>query len=210
MTDDIGLERHLPCLRRGKTIRFVSDISRRIHAKAGARALGSDGRSREPFCGILGGSDSRVTVEIVFDQRWGTCLSFRVAGNIVAPSLIGSVDLPLAVRHAVVVVLGHSRCGSNRTTRAAAASVENQFPFNCIPLSISLTRHFGACWQTDRGHDHDALVHEACPRHNIQASVNQLRWIRYYREYESNNAGVMVVGAEYLAETGVDGFLRGI
>ena len=62
---------------------------------------------------ILGCSDSRVPAEIVFDQGLGDLFVIRVAGNIVAPSQIGSVEFA-AERFGtpLVVVLGHSQCGA--------------------------------------------------------------------------------------------------
>jgi len=68
---------------------------------------------QQPFAVILGCSDSRVPVEIVFDQGLGDLFVIRVAGNIVAPSQIGSVEFA-ADRFGtrLVVVLGHTRCGA--------------------------------------------------------------------------------------------------
>src|SRR5881394_1889330 len=68
---------------------------------------------QEPFAIVLGCSDSRVPAEIVFDQGLGDLFVIRVAGNIVAPSQIGSVEFA-AERYGVrlVVVLGHSNCGA--------------------------------------------------------------------------------------------------
>src|SRR5205085_9129793 len=68
--------------------------------------------SQEPFAIILGCADSRVPAEIVFDQGLGDLFVIRVAGNIVAPSLIGSVEFAAArFGTRLVVVLGHSSCG---------------------------------------------------------------------------------------------------
>src|SRR5512140_1764288 len=67
---------------------------------------------QEPFAVILGCSDSRVPVEIVFDQGLGDLFVIRVAGNIVAPSQIGSVEFVAErFKTRLVVVLGHSQCG---------------------------------------------------------------------------------------------------
>src|SRR6202162_2701918 len=68
---------------------------------------------QQPFAIILGCSDSRVPAEIVFDQGLGDLFVIRVAGNIVAPSQVGSVEFA-AARYGtrLVVVLGHSRCGA--------------------------------------------------------------------------------------------------
>ena len=68
---------------------------------------------QQPFAIILGCSDSRVPAEIVFDQGLGDLFVIRVAGNIVAPSQVGSVEFA-AARYGtrLVVVLGHSQCGA--------------------------------------------------------------------------------------------------
>src|SRR6188472_504243 len=68
---------------------------------------------QEPFAIILGCSDSRVPAELVFDQSFGDLFVIRVAGNIVAPSQVGSVEFA-ASRYGtrLVVVMGHSQCGA--------------------------------------------------------------------------------------------------
>ena len=68
---------------------------------------------QEPFAIILGCSDSRVPAELVFDQGLGDLFVIRVAGNIVAPSQIGSVEFAVSLFGTrLVVVLGHSQCGA--------------------------------------------------------------------------------------------------
>src|ERR1700678_2601769 len=96
--------------------RFVSDISNRDPIASRARRLELTA-SQAPFATILGCSDSRVPVEIVFDQGLGDLFVIRVAGNIVAPSQIGSIEFA-AERFGtrLVVVLGHTRCGAIETT----------------------------------------------------------------------------------------------
>src|SRR5690348_12689714 len=73
--------------------------------------------SQAPFAVILGCSDSRVPVELVFDQGLGDLFVIRVAGNIIAPSLIGSVEFA-AERFGtrLVVIMGHSSCGAVTAT----------------------------------------------------------------------------------------------
>src|SRR5919106_431952 len=78
---------------------------------------------QQPFAIVLGCSDSRVPAEIVFDQGLGDLFVIRVAGNVVAPSQIGSVEFA-AERFGtrLVVVLGHSHCGAVLATLQALAS----------------------------------------------------------------------------------------
>src|SRR5262245_5476171 len=69
-------------------------------------------RAQRPFAIVLGCSDSRTPVEIVFDQGFGDLFVVRVAGNIAAPSIIGSVEFAASqFGTRLVVVLGPSRCG---------------------------------------------------------------------------------------------------
>src|SRR5471030_2081107 len=107
--------------------RFVSDISNRDAIAGRARRL-ELAASQEPFAAILGCSDSRVPVEIVFDQGLGDLFVIRVAGNIVAPSLIGSVEFAAEqFGTRLGVVLGHSRCGAiEATLEQLQRPVENQ------------------------------------------------------------------------------------
>src|SRR5205823_5600249 len=68
---------------------------------------------QEPFAIILGCSDSRVPAELVFDQGFGDLFVIRVAGNVVAPSQVGSVEFAAArFGTRLVVVMGHSQCGA--------------------------------------------------------------------------------------------------
>src|ERR1700732_5217116 len=96
--------------------RFVSDVSNRDAIASRARRLELGG-SQEPFAAILGCSDSRVPVEIVFDQGLGDLFVIRVAGNIGAPSQIGSIGFAATIFSTrLVVVLGHSNGGAVETT----------------------------------------------------------------------------------------------
>src|ERR671911_2640897 len=72
---------------------------------------------QQPFAIILGCSDSRVPAEIVFDQGLGDLFVIRVAGNIVAPSQVGSVEFAAEkFGTRLVVVLGHTYCGAVAAT----------------------------------------------------------------------------------------------
>src|SRR6187399_645343 len=76
-------------------------------------------RPQRPFAIVLGCSDSRTPVEILFDEGFGDLFVVRIAGNIVAPSVVGSIEFAAsAFGSRLVVVMGHSRCG------AVAATVE--------------------------------------------------------------------------------------
>ena len=106
--------------------RFVSDISNRDPIGSRARRL-ELAASQEPFAAILGCSDSRVPVEIVFDQGLGDLFVIRVAGNIVAPSQIGSVEFAAEqFGTRLVVVLGHTGCGELRLPLRPSGGIDGQ------------------------------------------------------------------------------------
>jgi carbonic anhydrase len=185
--------------------RFVSEARSREILESRARRL-ELAKGQEPFAAILGCSDSRVPVEIVFDQGLGDLFVIRVAGNIVAPSLIGSVEFAAEqFGTRLVVVLGHSRCGAIETTlEQLRRPVENQSR-NLHSIVDFIRPAIQGLLAGDLKHDHDKLVHEAV-RANIRASVNHLRHGSDIIENLIQNAGLLVVGAEYSLETGVVDF----
>src|SRR5215469_15929950 len=104
----------LEALREGNR-RFVSTLQVESGAAQARRRELPAGQ--EPLAIILGCSDARVPAEIVFDQGLGDLFVIRVAGNIVAPSQIGSVEFAAAAFGTrLVVVLGHSNCGAIHAT----------------------------------------------------------------------------------------------
>jgi carbonic anhydrase len=188
--------------------RFVSEISNRDAIASRARRL-ELAASQEPFAAILGCSDSRVPVEIVFDQGLGDLFVIRVAGNIVAPSLIGSVEFAAEqFGTRLVVVLGHTQCGAIQATlQQLQRPIENQS--RNLHSIVDLVRpSVEGLLATDLRHDLDALVREAV-RANIRASVRHLRHGSDIIEQLIQKAGLMVVGAEYSLETGVVDFFDG-
>jgi carbonic anhydrase len=189
--------------------RFVSDISNRDAIASRARRL-ELAASQEPFAAILGCSDSRVPVEIVFDQGLGDLFVIRVAGNIVAPSLIGSVEFA-AVQFGtrLVVVLGHTQCGAIETTlQQLLRPIENQSR-NLHSIVDLIRPSVEGLLATDLRHDLQALA-RAAVRANIRASVKHLRHGSDIIEQLIQKDGLMVVGAEYSLETGVVDFFDGL
>jgi carbonic anhydrase len=159
-------------------------------------------QSQEPFAIILGCSDSRVPAEIVFDQGLGDLFVIRVAGNIVAPSQVGSVEFA-AERYGtrLVVVLGHSGCGAILATlEELQRSVEHQSR-NLRAIVDRVRPSVEGLLKTDLRHDLDALVREAV-RINVSASADHLRHGSPVLEQLINDSGLLVVGAEYSLETG--------
>ena len=130
---------------------------------------------QNPFAIILGCSDSRVPAEMVFDQGLGDLFVIRVAGNVVAPSQVGSVEFA-AERYdcAVVVVLGHSHCGAIQATVDTLLNPENPPSDNLMSIVNRVRPSVEILLQTDLKHDHNKLCMHAI-RSNVFASVNQLR-----------------------------------
>jgi carbonic anhydrase len=160
-------------------------------------------RVQEPVAIILGCSDARVPAEIVFDQGLGDLFVIRVAGNIVAPSQVGSVEFA-ADRFGtrLVVVLGHSECGAVLATlEELQRPTENQSR-NLQSIVDRVRPSVASLLETDLRRDLDALVHHAV-RANIRASVDHLRHGSQVLEQLIHNDGLRVVGAEYSLETGV-------
>jgi len=72
---------------------------------------------QRPFACILGCSDSRVPVEIVFGQELGEIFVVRVAGNVASPATIGSIEFAVGrLGTPLILVLGHTRCGALEAT----------------------------------------------------------------------------------------------
>jgi carbonic anhydrase len=163
---------------------------------------------QEPFAIVLGCSDSRVPAEIVFDQGLGDLFVIRVAGNIVAPSLVGSVEFA-AERFGtrLVVVLGHSTCS------AVVATIDE---LQGRPASSSLRSIVDrvrpavqGLMATNLKDEPERLVQEAV-RANIRASAAHLRHGSQVLEQLMLDDGLLVVGAEYSLETGIVDFFDGI
>ena len=162
---------------------------------------------QQPFAIILGCSDSRVPVEIVFDQGLGDLFVIRVAGNIVAPSQIGSVEFAarqFGIR--LVVVLGHSGCGAVQATiETLQKPVENRSPhLDAIVDRIRpAVEELVSC---HRGGDQASLV-DAAVRANVRVAVNSLRHGSEIIEGLIRGEGLVVTGAEYNLQSGEVRFL---
>jgi carbonic anhydrase len=194
---------------RGGNQRFVADASSRDAFDGGVRRK-ELATGQEPFAAILGCSDSRVPVEIVFDQGLGDLFVIRVAGNIVAPSQIGSVEFAAEqFGTRLVVVLGHSKCGAIETTLEQLRRPVERQSRNLHSIVDLIRPSIEGLLTTSLAHDHDRLVHHAV-RANIRASVHHLRHGSDILENLVQNAGLMVVGAEYSLQTGMVDFFDGI
>ncbi len=181
--------------------RFVANVRDRGTLTDPARRLELT-TGQAPFAIILGCSDSRVPAELVFDQGLGDLFVIRVAGNIVAPSQIGSVEFA-AERFGtrLVVVLGHSRCGAILATLEELGRPTERQSRNLQSIVDRVRPSVEPLLGTSLARDPEALVREAV-RANIRASTHQLRRGSDVLEQLSQTDGLLVVGAEYSLETG--------
>ena len=164
---------------------------------------------QEPLAIILGCSDARVPAEMVFDQGLGDLFVIRVAGNIVAPSQVGSVEFAASrFGTRLVVVLGHSECGAVLATlEELRRPTENQSR-NLASIVDRVRPSVESLLETGLSTNHAALVRKAV-RANIRASANHLRHGSQVLEQLIQDEGLVVVGAEYSLETGIVDFFDG-
>jgi carbonic anhydrase len=188
--------------------RFVEDLRRNQSNRERRSALTT---GQEPFATVLGCSDSRVPAEIVFDQGLGDLFVIRVAGNIVAPSQVASIEFAAArFGTRLVVILGHSQCGAiqaalEELARPADARTEL---FKAIvdrvrPAVESAVAHHGA-------EGDPRTVSSEAVRANVSRSVALLTRGSDLIERMVQHDGLRVVGAEYSLETGVVDFFDGV
>lgn len=206
----------MPAVSALDALALLRDGNRRFVANESTAASSNRARrnallaGQKPFAIVLGCSDSRVPVELVFDQGLGDLFVIRVAGNVAAPSEVGSVEYAASqFGTRLVVVVGHSQCGAVAATleevmgRSTARSPNLRSIVELVRPSVETLlsgRHAA---------DPDALLREAV-RANVRASANHLRHGSELLERLIREDGLVVVGAESLPESGVVSFFDGI
>ena len=165
--------------------------------------------NQEPFAVILGCSDSRVPVEIVFDRGLGDLFVIRVAGNVVAPSQVGSVEFA-AERFGtrLVVVLGHTRCGAVQATLEELQRPAEGHSRHLRSIVDRIRPAVETLLATEPRGEPAALARHAV-RANVRISANHLRHGSELLERLIERDGLLVVGAEYSLESGVVDFFEG-
>jgi carbonic anhydrase len=188
--------------------RFVSArTATAVLSKADRVALVS---GQEPFAIVLGCSDSRVPAELVFDQGFGDLFVIRVAGNIVAPSQVGSVEFAAArFGTRLVVVMGHTQCGAIAATLEELQGRSTNQSRNLRSIVDRVRPAVEGLLSRGRDDDPDALLHEAV-RANVRAAADHLRHGSELLERLIAETGLLVVGAEYSLETGVVDFFENV
>lgn len=167
-------------------------------------------KAQHPFAIVLGCSDSRVPIEYVFCQGPGALFVIRVAGNITAPSQVGSVELA-AERFGtrLVVVLGHSRCGAVMATIEEIKRPTGKISRELKTIIDFVRSSVEGLLESGANYDLNALIEEAV-RSNIRNSANHLRHESKLLSRLIRDDGLLVVGAEYSLETGGVDFFDGV
>jgi carbonic anhydrase len=204
MSANLSAPEALAKLREGNA-RFAAKV---ISIDTLARVLRRDdlARAQQPFAIVLGCSDARAPAELVFDQGLGDLFVIRVAGNVVSPSQVGSVEFA-AERFGtrLVVVMGHTHCGAVAATLeaieggAAHASANVRFIVDRVRSAVESVREVAP------GQDRPALL-RAAMRANVRLGADHLRHGSPLLERLIEKDGLLVVGAEYDVESGVVDF----
>ncbi|SFV60372.1 Carbonic anhydrase [hydrothermal vent metagenome] len=162
-------------------------------------------KPQKPFAIVLGCSDSRVPIETIFDQSFGDLFIIRIAGNIVAPSQIGSIEFAVSLYQTpIVVVLGHTHCGAvsealnsyknNTALSKGLNSITNRIKPVIKPL-FNKTKNEG-----------DLICEIA--NANIKQSVEQLCNSSAILQDNIKKGQLEIVGAKYFLDNGVVEFFN--
>lgn len=181
--------------------RFVAGMHSTGDKAGHTRRLETSG-SQAPIAIVLGCSDSRVPAEIVFDQGLGDLFVIRVAGNVVAPSQIASVEFAAEqFGTRLVVVLGHSQCGAILATLEEIQRPAESQSRHLHAIVDRVRPSVEGLLDTDLRHDTEKLVARAVTA-NVIHSMGQLQHGSEIIENRIVEDGLMIVGAEYSLETG--------
>ncbi len=172
-------------------------------------AVGPERRSdvaevQTPFAAVLGCADSRVPPEVVFDQGLGELFVVRVAGHVIGPATVGSLEFGTRILGArLIVVLGHSRCGAVQ----AALSQDTELSPALATLVARVHRATAATRAAHPEADADELM-EAAVRAHVLGTVDRLGRESPVLARLVESDGLRIVGAEYSTDTGEVAFLE--
>jgi carbonic anhydrase len=187
--------------------RFVRNASTTRRGELNRSALSA---GQAPFAIILGCSDSRVPAELVFDQGLGDLFVIRVAGNIVAPSQIGSVEFAAEkLGSRLVVVMGHTKCGAVAATLDAVINGNASDSRNIRSIIDRVRCAVEIARDSAPAEDREELMRQA-GRANVRIACNQLRHGSDIIERLIDKEGLVVVGAEYSLDTCEVDFFDGV
>ncbi len=200
----VAAEKALERLRDGNRRYVANELTLNI-TSADRRSLAAQ---QNPFAVILGCSDSRVPTEVVFDQGLGELFVIRIAGNIVQPSQIGSVEFAAQkFGTRLVVVLGHTNCGAVEATIEQLTRPAGEQSANITAIVSQIRPSVEGL--LDDFEDRGTLMHHAV-RANIRYAANALRHGSKIIEGLIDEHKLTIVGAEYSLESGVVEFFDGV
>ena len=187
--------------------RFVTGV-RSIDNLAKQTQFSDLAGGQAPFAIILGCSDSRVPAELIFDQGFGDLFVIRVAGNIVAPSQVGSVEFAAAqFGTPLVVVLGHSNCGAVQATIDQLKAPSEGASTNLLSIVNRIGPAVEPLFSTELKEQPEKLL-SSCIHANILASTNQLMRGSQTLENLIQKGDLKIIGAEYSLESGEVSFIE--
>lgn len=189
--------------------RFVAGTTNHVEAVERVhRTKAADGQN--PFAIVLACSDSRVPIELIFDQGIGDLFVIRVAGNIVAPSQIGSVEFAAKqFGTRLVLVLGHSNCGAVIATLNELALRNRHRSPNLRSIVDRIRPAVEPLLREHTDDNIDEILADAV-RANICASVERLSHGSLILEQLVESGDLAVIGAEYSIENGAVDFFEGV
>lgn len=185
--------------------RRFREKSRESLARAWSPQMATE--AQRPFAVVLGCSDSRTPVELVFDQGFGDLFVIRIVGNIATPSVVGSIEFAVSqFGTRLVVVMGHTRCGAVGATVQALQTGLGPESQNIRSITERITPHIRGLV---RPGDSEGILREAV-RANVRASADHLRHGSRIIEDLVTAGRIAVVAAEYELETGAVHFFDGV
>lgn len=188
--------------------RFTSDVRSLESLLSHTRRSELAKEGQKPFAVILGCSDSRVPAETVFDQGIGDLFVIRVAGNIVAPSQVGSIEF--AAEHfgaRLVIVLGHSHCGA---IDATINQLKNPEQATSAGIKSIVDRVRPTVETLVSAGLHGCELSHAAVKANVRSSVDKLRHGSALLEKMVEEDDMLIIGAEYDLKSGKVDFFDGI
>jgi len=183
--------------------RFRQDVPR-VEPVASQQRRDALVSGQAPFAIVLSCSDSRAPAELLFDCGLGDLFVVRVAGNVVAPSIVGSIEFAASTYGTeLVVVMGHTRCGAIAATIDALAGGTHDHSENVLDIVDRIAPSIAelVCDVVP-----DEAIARKAMRANVRASTSHLRHASRTIESRIAEGRLMVVGAEYALETGTVDF----
>lgn len=173
---------------------LTRDLGRQVDATA---------QAQHPLAIVLGCIDSRTPAELILDVGIGDIFVARIAGNVVSPEVLGSLEFACAVAGAkLILVLGHTRCGAVTSAVDTLAGTGSKLDTcdNMGPLLQSIQASIGAEHLKQLQHatpyNRERVINEVA-RRNVQQTVTQILESSAALRRLVNEERLAVVGALY-------------